>query len=238
MTIAIESVDALDCTLEAFDWPFAREKADEIALHWRGLVTERPKLFDGRVLLMHRADIIEEGGRRVLRSAHFETRFAAFIAWRDFGFPDPAVRNCFAMAALRGSDGGFVLAEMGAHTANAGKIYFPAGTPDPGDVRGDKVDLAGSVLRELEEETGLAAHEVRLDPGWSLVFAGPRLGCMKLVTLDAPAQMIAREIEARIARQQDAELARMHVVRTRADIPVGRAPDFVVAWLEHMLSGG
>ena len=80
---------------------------------------------------------------------------ASFIAWRDWGFPDRAVRNCFAAGAIRASDGAFVLGVMGPQTANAGKIYFPAGTPDPGDVVGQEVDLAGSVRREIAEETGL-----------------------------------------------------------------------------------
>ena len=58
------------------------------------------------------------------------------------------------MAALRAADGPFILGEMGGHTANAGKIYFPAGTPDNHDVVGGKVDLAGSALRDSARKLG------------------------------------------------------------------------------------
>ena len=233
--ITITRADALDCAVEPVDWRFARDREAEIARHWSGLVAERPRMFDGRVLLSHRDAIAREDGRAVLRAASFEVNFSAFVAWRDFGFPDPGVRNIFAMAALRGNDGGFVLAQMGEHTANAGLVYFPAGTPDPGDVRGDRLDLEGSVVRELAEETGLLAHEVRFAPDWLIVDAGPRLACMKIVDIDLPSREAAREIEGRIATQHDAELAGMRAVRNLAEAEAARPLDFVAAFLRRAL---
>src|SRR5882762_3146621 len=70
-----------------------------------------------------------------LRADYFETDFASFLAWRDWGFADKGVFNGFGMGALRSIDGAFVMGEMAAHTANAGRIYFPAGTPDLDDLR-------------------------------------------------------------------------------------------------------
>ena len=75
---------------------------------------------------------VEDGA---FHTQHFSADFRAFVALRDFGFPDANVRNCFAAAALVSIDAAFVLGQMGAHTANAGRIYFPCGTPDMGDVR-------------------------------------------------------------------------------------------------------
>ena len=95
--------------------------------------------------------------------------------------------NCFAMGALRGNDGGFVLGEMAPHTANAGKIYFPAGTPDPTDVTSGTVDLVGSVMREVFEETGLTSADFVPEPGWVTVLAGPRIAHMKVLTAPVPA---------------------------------------------------
>ena len=111
-----------------------------------------------------------------LGGGYFEADFADFIAWRDFGFPGEPIENCFAMAALRSADGAFLLGEMAPHTANAGKIYFPAGTPDPNDVFDGRVDLDASARRELMEETGVSADEAAVQGGWTVVFAEPARG--------------------------------------------------------------
>jgi 8-oxo-dGTP pyrophosphatase MutT (NUDIX family) len=108
-------------------------------------------MFNGRVLLLRRGAIADG----TLSGAYLETDFASFIAWRDWGFPDKTMRNCFPMAALRSSDGAYLLGVMGGHTATAGQVYFPAGTPDPNDIVGESVDLEAGVMRELAEETGL-----------------------------------------------------------------------------------
>lgn len=228
-------IDEIDARVTPYAWPFVQERAADIARNWRERLDATPGMYDGRVLLMRDCAFETRGERATIRSLHFEAAFSAFLAWRNFGFPGANVRNCFAMAALRGADGGFILGEMGAHTANAGQIYFPAGTPDLSDIVGDRLDLAGSVVRELAEETGLRADEVSFARDWSVVDAGPRLACMRLTQVDAPAAEVAREIERRIATQTNPELARMHIVRDANDIDVARTPAFAVAWLRWML---
>ncbi len=99
---------------------------------------------------------------------YFETDFASFLAWRDFGYPTASVFNGFGMGALLYSDGASCSARWASHTSNAGRIYFPSGTPDLDDIRDGTVDISGSVARELQEETGLRPGEYRARAGLAL----------------------------------------------------------------------
>ena len=229
--LEIHRVTTLDLKLEPFAWPFAHERRAEIGAHFARMQREKPKIWNGRVLL-GRKPVFE--GRRFATS-YFETDFASFLAWRDWGFPDSDVFNGFGMGALRSVDGAFVMGEMAQHTANAGRIYFPSGTPDSGDVKGDTLDIAGSVVREVEEETGLAPADYRADPVWDCVFTGVAVAMMRMLHVDVPGATLGARIEANLARQHQPELSGIHVVRQAADLSPAM-PRFVTAYLEQQFS--
>lgn len=227
----IIALDRVEAVVEPYVWPFERDEAAGIARHWAGVSAGKPSMFDGRILLQHRAAV--EG--RVFRAGYFETSYAAFMAWRDRGHPGTVLRNGFAMAALRASCGAFILGRMGAHTANDGQVYFAAGTPDLGDVRPDgTLDLAGSVTRELEEETGLEPHEYRVGQGWHAVVLRGRLAFMRPVTLPWPAAEARDIILARIAAQAEPELDDIVVVRGLAECEGLAMPPFMRPYLAYM----
>ncbi|MFV0280323.1 MAG: NUDIX hydrolase [Rhodoblastus sp.] len=228
----IFQVAGIEARLAPFDWPFARAGAAEIAAHWAGLIAARPAMFDGRVLLGHALEHSDENGG-LLRAEYFETAFSAFMAWRDFGFPGERVFNGFAMAALRAADGAYLLGEMSAHTANAGLCYFPAGTPDLDDVCGEQVDLAGSLVRELREETGIEARENEIDPRWTIVRLGPRLACMRAVRLKDRATDIAERVKDFLAQDSQPELAGIRIVRDMRDLERLQTPEFIRVFLAH-----
>jgi hypothetical protein len=230
----ILEVAELDFRLGTSPWTFARERASDIEAHWSQRKAAQPSLFNGRVLLLgsHGFTTRTDGGV-VLTGEYFETDFAAFLAWRDFGFPDEGVCNCFSMAALRAADGAFLLGEMGAHTATAGAIYFAAGTPDRQDVFGERVDLTASVKRELREETGLSAEDTRYENAWVVVHAPPRIACMKIMSLPMLAEAAKARIEAFLASETKPELARMHIARRAGDVDPTRAPAFIQDFLSY-----
>jgi 8-oxo-dGTP pyrophosphatase MutT (NUDIX family) len=232
----IEDVAHISYRHETVPWRFASDEAAAIDAHWQKLKAANPRFFNGRVLVMHRFAFAMEDRGRVFEGACFEAEYKAFLAWRDFGFPDRKVWNCFAMPALRSADGAYVLGEMAELTASAGRIYFPAGTPEPSDLMRDgSVDLEGNILRELEEETGIGAAEVTLSPGWTLVMAGARIACMKIVQSPLPAAAIVERAAGFLAAQAEPELARLVAVFSHADLDESRMPDFMLAYLRHVL---
>jgi 8-oxo-dGTP pyrophosphatase MutT (NUDIX family) len=223
----IHRVETLELSVTDFAWAFAQDRAADIAAHFAEKQREKPKLWNGRILLGRSPSF--DGTH--FSADYFEADFACMLAWRDWGFPDREVFNGFGMGALRCADGAFVLGEMGADTSNAGRIYFPAGTPDLDDVSGDRLDIAGSVMREIEEETGLTPADYRAAAHWDCVVSGPAIAMMRTLELDMPGEEVRAKIEANLARQEHPELAAVHLVRSRSDF-TSAMPLFVTAFLE------
>lgn len=231
--IEIIELDRVEAAFEPFDWSFTRERADDIETIWQRETAAKPRLFNGRVLIQHRGVL----DARVFRAAYGDVAYKDFIAWHRLGYPPPAVRNGFAMAALRASDGAFLLGEMASHTVNAGKIYFSAGTPDLEDVKDNRVDLAGNVLRELGEETGLTPADFHVDDRWTMVMLSTRIAFMRPVQIDLPAEEARALMLDRMKSLEDDELADIHIIRSVADLDETRMPPFQIAYLRHMLGG-
>lgn len=225
--LAIHRVTQLDMRYRPRTWPFAVERRADIDAHFARKQAEKPGLWNGRVLLGRNP--VFSGDR--FSADYFEADFASFLAWRDWGFIDKSVFNGPGMGALRTSDGAFVLGEMAAHTANAGRIYFAAGTPDLTDLRDGIVDIAGSVAREVEEETGLTAADYRSDGPWHCVISDGVIAIIRLLEVDLPGEALRAEIERNLARQPSPEFCAIHLVRGPADFkPV--MPRFVTAFIE------
>jgi len=225
----IRRVSELDLTFEPWAWPFAAENREAIADIFAAQRRLKPALFNGRVLLMRNPEVVGQ----TLTGRYFETDFATYMTWREFGFPDDGTYSGFGMGALRDPDGIYVMGEMSAHTANAGRVYFPSGTPDPSDLVGSRVDIAASIVREVEEETGLTPAEYDAVPGYHCVISKPAIAIIQVLELKALAAVVKQTILANIARDNQPEFSDVHLIRDAGDI-VPSMPRYVAAFIREM----
>ncbi len=202
--------------------PVEAERAEEIAAAWRAALDRRPKMFDGRILLADRVALEGETLEVDFREAAFST-----LVWlRGEGASEAQLFNVFGAAAVISRDGAALLGRMAPHTANAGQVYFPCGTPDLGDVSGPTVDLEGSIARELAEETGLAPPLVRPTEQAVVVFDGPLVGLIRRFESDLDAGELEARALAHLTTERDPELDRIIMARPATQLGEA-APRFV-----------
>jgi 8-oxo-dGTP pyrophosphatase MutT (NUDIX family) len=226
-------VDRLELSVDSTPWRFADERRAEIDALFAQMRQEKPALFNGRVLLMHRY-AIESGA---LRGSFLEADYASFVAWQRWGRPDVGIYDCFGAAAVQGADSAFLLGVMGGHTFNAGRIYFPCGTPDPSDVKdGINVDFEFSVRREMREETGLDADLFAAEPGWTVVIHGTQIAVIKVMRATLDAGPLRASILDHLASERQSELSDIRVVRSAADFDPMMF-SFVKTFLAHRFGG-
>jgi 8-oxo-dGTP pyrophosphatase MutT (NUDIX family) len=206
------------------DWPWAAQNRDAIEANWERRKAEKPRMFNGRVLMVRDLDLSDAACRMV----YSEVDFKDFLGWLDLGQPDGSIANGFAAGALQGSDGAFICGVMAEHTANAGRVYFAAGTPDRSDLLPDgSIDLAGSLERELFEETGLSGDAYTVHAPWIVIRAWPAIALVRYVVLKETADAAAQRIRAHLAASPEPELADVRIIRATEDIDPRTMPQYV-----------
>jgi 8-oxo-dGTP pyrophosphatase MutT (NUDIX family) len=231
MPSLIATVTQIEARLEDWRWHWSENNREVIAAHWQTLSANNENIFDGTVLLMHRGALKGD----LYQSGYFKTPYSHFMALRDLGVPDPSVRNGFSCAALKTQDGAYLLGIMAEHTSNACKIYFAAGTPDLEDCHGDRVDIEGSALREMQEETGFSSDDVQQEGRITLVDEGFRVAFLCHMTLKMTAQSALERFAQWNSRQTAPELAGLHVVRSKADLRPAQMHPYLLDWFATVL---
>src|SRR5687767_15559520 len=90
----------LDLGFEPKPWVFAEERGAEIRSHFAALQRAKPRLFNGRVLVMSEREIAND----TLHGDFFETDYASFRSWLDWGCPPAGAYDCFAAACVVSAD--------------------------------------------------------------------------------------------------------------------------------------
>jgi 8-oxo-dGTP pyrophosphatase MutT (NUDIX family) len=216
-------------------WPFARENAAEIDAHWQRRTAQCPGYFNGRIFMLTRYTL-HDG---VLRGELTEVEFKQFLYWRDMGEPDTSVFDAFGSALIRSSDDAVLLGRQRPGNINSGLAYLPGGFIDTRDVdAAGRVDIRASILREVEEETGLATHELAACDGFLVTLIGQQISIAVEILADVPARELVRRLGARIAADPGSELEEILAVRTRADLASLAMPGYARLLLDALLPAG
>lgn len=209
-------VEDVDVRLDPEPHPFETRHAAAIAANWEEERAANPHLFNGTMVLFSELAL---RGCRLVGRCH-PVRYATMLYWRRTKGVG-GIGHAFAFPALVARDGALVAIRMGRHTANAGSVYFAAGSFEPMDFIGGQVDLDGNMAREVKEETGLdiaAAPREATDHMFSL---GGSTVIFRRYFLDEDAATLARRIEAFVAAEPEPEIEGPVVIRSAADRPQG-----------------
>lgn len=228
----VETISTLDLKIGKKTWDFAQCERRRIDDHWQAIAARNPRLWNGEVLICTSAAVDEQ-----LLTARFAvTDYASFVAWRDWGWPDRSVANCFGAPAIFSSDGALVFGVMAAHTLNAGLAYPPSGSLEPRDVRaGGTVDVLGSLAAELHEEAGLDATAAE-QGGMMAIFDGQRLAIVQELRFSMPFSAMEAGFRTHTAVERAPELSHLEAIRSVSQID-SRMPGFAQEIVRYYFGG-
>jgi 8-oxo-dGTP pyrophosphatase MutT (NUDIX family) len=229
--MSVYPILTLDLKFTADSWDFALSEREGIEAYWAKLKAATPDLWNGDVLMCSEATI----AGTTLTARFFQSDFASLVAWRDWGWPRTRALNCFGSAAVLSSDGALLYGRMAAHTLNSGRVYPPGGSLEPNDVLADgRVDVPGSIARELAEETGLNVREAE-DSGFVAVFdERNRVGIAQLLRFPLTSAQISQRVRDFLGADPKAELADI-VMLERGSQADATMPEFAQELARYLL---
>jgi 8-oxo-dGTP pyrophosphatase MutT (NUDIX family) len=170
-----------------------------------------------------------------LRARLLATDFKSYLHWREAGFPDAGVIDGFGSALIKSSDQAFLLGRQRAGNINGGLTYLPGGFIDGRDVdAAGRIDIAASIAREIEEETGLTLAEFDVEPGFLVTQVPAHLSMAVSYVAKSDASSLKARIEQHIAADPASELTEIVIVRRAADLQGLAMPHYarvLVTWL-------
>jgi 8-oxo-dGTP pyrophosphatase MutT (NUDIX family) len=207
--------------------PFEVANREAIARNWEAETAANPALFDGKVVLL---SALAYADRRLVGHCH-AVRYSTFLYWRrNRAFSTS--EHCFAHAMLVSADGALIAVRMGPHTVNAGKVYFAAGSFEPGDFRDGQVDLHYNIVREVAEETGIDLDRAERAPIYQAYSAPNGTAIFRRYDLPETADEISCRIRAFVAGESEPEIVGPVIIRDPHDLPDGLLPHMhaIVNW--------
>jgi hypothetical protein len=227
--VPVNSYD-LEVTDKAWEW--AADNAPAVKRFWKKAIVDKPSLFNGQVLVMGEHEIA--GG--CLSGTVHKTDFASFLYYKDQGLPEDAgVRNVFGCAVVRSVEGHLLFGRMAPYTASSGRVYPMAGTPDLDDIKDGKLDIEGSVQRELHEEAGLFTTDAIRQPGYLLIENAGMSALCAVFDFAASSRDLKMRMMRHIDLQDEPELDEIVVFRRAVFHVHHRMPGFARILVQNLL---
>lgn len=226
----IFAFDSVRLRLDAGMHPWQATALEAIDAHWAREEVERPWLFNGTVML-HRGLELEDG---LLDGFSHQVSYATLLHFLHI-YPDADAWHLFGSAVILSSDNAMLLVKMGPQTANAGKVYAPAGALDRSDIRDGMIDVEGGIRREALEEVGLDPLTMRAEQqllGWR--WRG-MVAVFRRFFADEPADQLLSQMRAHIKHAPEQEVEDVLAVRS-TDEAGSTTPAYMRALLEYHFS--
>lgn len=212
-------VDTVEVRLDPAPHPFELANREAIAANWQREKQATPALFDGEVVLLAG---LAYRDRRLVGRCH-GVRYSTFLYWRRMR-PVPSAEHTYAHAVLVASDNTLVAIRMAAATANAGQVYFAAGSFEPEDFRDGLADVDGNMMREVMEETGLDISALPRGTGYQALSTQGGTVIFRRYYLPFDADEAAARVRAFVAREAEPEIEGPVIIRNARDLPDGLKP--------------
>ncbi|MEX0343901.1 MAG: hypothetical protein AB3N20_03190 [Rhizobiaceae bacterium] len=210
----ILQVKHIDVRLMDEPHPYELANLDAINANWAEEVARLPKLFDGEMILLAHATY-RDG---VVEGACHPIRFATFMHWRKNRAASHG-HHVFANAVPVTSDGQLLAIRMGPDTANAGRVYFAAGSFERQDFVGGVADVDYNIHREVAEETGIDLATVKRDDSFYAYRSAAGLTLIRRYYLAEDAAASARRVQAFIDAEPEPEADRAVIIGGSEDVP-------------------
>ena len=195
-------------------WSYEERFRREIESNWQRRRAANPSFFNGRIFLMARPSI-RDG---ILSAQMIETSFAAYLHWKDNGYPDKDIHDGFGSAIIRARGGEILLSSQNPGHVNTGTLCLPSGFIDRNDLTDDgRIDIAASIVRELEEETGLPPTAFERRPEILVTQVGTSISMAIEFRSSKTAPELRAELLANLAKQSDPELCDLVVISNASD---------------------
>lgn len=234
---AIQAVPRVDIAIRPERQIFSAPEQADIEASWARRHAANGHLWNGSAFLFDAVRFAADGG---FEADGCPSDYASFLHLRDIGAFGQTFHHLFPVGALVTTDRRLIIGEMSDRTANPGRFYPPSGSFDASDLVDGRLDCLGNIVREVEEEVGLALDRAGLQTDWLIMNSGTgRSAIVTVIRLDMDAAAVERIARAHMAEDPEEELADILFVPLDTSIDAARTVGYVnplLAYLDARLS--